>query len=201
VFAALPDRVTPGAWGALRTIVGPRGFAVVMRRELPEPPAGWELVFTQGCRQMVWTAAARAARADAEAKLDAGARVEALGEPDVPAMLALVEHARPGPFLRRTVELGAYVGIREGAALIAMAGERMHPAGYGEVSAVCTDAAHRGRGLASRLVRTIAHRILDRDETPFLHLTLENETAHRVYRALGFETRAKLQVIGLRAPG
>jgi hypothetical protein len=33
-----------------------------------------------------------------------------------------------------------------------------------------------------------------------LHLTMENENAHRVYDGLGFETRAFLDVRGVRAP-
>ncbi len=52
-----------------------------------------------------------------------------LGPADVPEMLDLVERTRPGPFLPRTVELGTYLGIRRGGALIAMAGERLHPPG------------------------------------------------------------------------
>lgn len=67
-----------------------------------------------------------------------------LGTDDVPEMLDLVARTRPGPFAARTVELGCYLGIRRGGALIAMAGERMHPAGWSEVSAVCTDPAFRG---------------------------------------------------------
>jgi predicted GNAT family acetyltransferase len=81
-----------------------------------------------------------------------------------------------------------------------MAGERMHPPGYTEISGVCTDADHRGQGLASQLVRALARAARSRGETPFLHLTTENETAHRVYDALGFETRATFEVVALRAP-
>src|SRR6185369_13440424 len=66
---------------------------------------------------------------------------------DVPEMLALVERTRPGPFAPRTIELGTYLGVRDAGKLVAMAGERMHPAGFVEISAVCTDATHRGRGL------------------------------------------------------
>jgi predicted GNAT family acetyltransferase len=42
--------------------------------------------------------------------------------------------------------------------------------------------------------------IRDRDETPFLHLTLENEPAHRLYEELGFETRRLIDVTSVRAP-
>jgi hypothetical protein len=81
--------------------------------------------------------------------LDVGADPEAvaLGPADVPEMLDLVERTQPGPFLPRTIMLGTYLGIRRGGALVAMAGERMRPPGWTEISAVCTDPAHRGQGL------------------------------------------------------
>ena len=82
-----------------------------------------------------------------------------------------------------------------------MAGERLHPAGFTEISAVCTDSEYRGKGLASRLVRAVVRGIRARREMPFLHLTTENDAAHRVYSALGFDTRTELSVIGVRAPG
>jgi hypothetical protein len=39
-------------------------------------------------------------------------------------MLELARRTKPGPFLPRTVELGTYLGLRRGGALVAMAGER-----------------------------------------------------------------------------
>jgi hypothetical protein len=42
-------------------------------------------------------------------------------------------------------EMGRYLGIRRDGMLVAMAGERLHPPGWTEISAVCTDAAWRGR--------------------------------------------------------
>jgi hypothetical protein len=45
-------------------------------------------------------------------------------------MLKLVRDTDPGPFLPRTIELGRYVGIRDGGVLIAMAGERFHFDGW-----------------------------------------------------------------------
>jgi predicted GNAT family acetyltransferase len=137
---------------------------------------------------------------DSGAARDADVPFLRLDERDVPAMLALVERTRPGPFEKRTIELGTYLGIRDGGDLVAMAGERLHPPGFTEISAVCTDASHRGRGLASRLVRVIVEQIRARGEQPFLHLTLENEPAYRIYAALGFETRTLADVVALRAP-
>ncbi len=116
-------------------------------------------------------------------------------------MLALVKRTRPGPFVTRTIELGTYLGVRDGDRLIAMAGERLHPPGFTEISAVCTDPDYRGQGLASRLVAAVVRGIRARDETPFLHLRVDNDAAHRVYAALGFQTRTFVSVMGVRAPG
>ena len=66
-----------------------------------------------------------------------------------------------------------------------MAGERLHPPGWTEISAVCTDPAFRGQGLASRLVLAVAAGIRARGETPFLHTAAaqhERDPALRVAR-------------------
>jgi predicted GNAT family acetyltransferase len=113
----------------------------------------------------------------------------------------LVGRTHPGPFERRTIELGDYLGVRdEKGALVAMAGMRMRVPGYTEISAVCTDEAARGRGLASALVRDLVGRILDRGETPVLHVMTTNVSAIRVYDQLGFTPRREQDVIGLRPP-
>ena len=117
-------------------------------------------------------------------------------------MLAIVERTRPGPFAQRTVALGRYLGLRSDAGdrLVAMAGERIHPTGYTELSAVCTDTEARKRGLATRLVRAVAAGIEARDEIPILHVLAENHSAIRVYEALGFEIRAAFEGLILQAP-
>jgi len=67
-----------------------------------------------------------------------------------------------------------------------MAGERMKPDGYTEVSGVCTHPDHRGRGYARALMRHVAQRILDRGEQPFLHAYASNRGAIALYESLGF---------------
>ncbi len=123
-----------------------------------------------------------------------------LGPADVPEMLDLVARTQPGPFLARTVELGTYLGIRRGGALIAMAGERLHPPGWTEISAVCTDPAFRGEGLATRLILAVAHGIRERGETPFLHTGAQNTNAIRLYESLGFRLRLRTAFLAARAP-
>jgi GNAT superfamily N-acetyltransferase len=196
VFSAISDDPSPESWVSLRELVGPGGSAIFARPV--QPPNGWTAHVVAPCRQM-WLRGALTPPKNAEERGDA---ITALSAAEVPAMLALVARTKPGPFEKRTIELGTYLGIRDGERkdLVAMAGERIHPAGYTEISAVCTDADYRGRGLASRLVRALVESIRDREETPFLHLTLENEPAHRVYSELGFETRRLLDVTVLQAP-
>jgi predicted GNAT family acetyltransferase len=104
-------------------------------------------------------------------------------------MLALVAETEPGPFLARTVELGNYLGIRRGGALVAMAGERFHLDGWTEISAVCTRPDHRGQGLAAQLMGALIAGIQRRSERAFLHVMSTNTGAIRLYEALGFRVR------------
>ena len=172
VFSALPDEPTPEAWDQLRDVVGSKGHAFLARDIVP-PPAGWEQVISIPAVQMVATAV--------DGELDGD--VEQLTADDVPDMLALVERTEPGPFGPRTIELGEYFGVRDGdGALIAMAGERMFPSPYREISAVCTDESYRGRGLAARLVRHLVARIHARDERAMLHAVHDNVDAIRLYQ-------------------
>jgi predicted GNAT family acetyltransferase len=89
------------------------------------------------------------------------------------------------------VELGGYVGCFDGEELVAMAGQRLAPPGFREISAVCTHPDVRGRGYAAGLTTLVAQRILAHGETPFLHHSAENHPARRVYEALGFEFRVE----------
>nr|WP_198423905.1 GNAT family N-acetyltransferase [Microlunatus antarcticus] len=111
----------------------------------------------------------------------------------------LVARTEPGPFRPRTYELGTYLGLRHDGRLVALAGERLHPTGWTEISAVCTDPAYRRRGLASRLVRGVAHLVRERGETPFLHTGAANTRAIELYLAMGFELRREVEFASFRA--
>ena len=78
-----------------------------------------------------------------------------------------------------------------------MAGERMKPDGYVEVSGVCTHPDHRGHGYAAMLSTAVAERILARGETPFLHAFATNTAAIRLYERLGFSLRTEVGVVRL----
>ncbi|QAY69273.1 GNAT family N-acetyltransferase [Xylanimonas protaetiae] len=178
-FAAVRSWDHPDVWDAIVDVVGhgatfpgpPVGVAV---------PPGWRQLEQHGGVQLVETEALRP-RPDAEAVV--------LGEADVPEMLALVERSRPGPFLPRTYTLGRYVGFRREGRLVAMAGERLRPTGWTEISAVTTDPEHRGQGLATRLVLDVAHHVRRRGDHVMLHASAANDTAIRLYRGLGFALR------------
>jgi ribosomal protein S18 acetylase RimI-like enzyme len=166
--------------GAVVALVGMRG----------PPPADWIVTPVGEGVQLV------------DACVEAAPDREAvrLGPGDVPEMLDLAARTRPGPFLPRTGELGVYLGIRRGGALVAMAGERLHPPGWTEISAVCTDERWRGRGFASRLVRVLVAGIRARGEIPFLHAVINNTGAIGLYEALGFRLRRTTAFSAVRVP-
>ncbi|GAA0915113.1 GNAT family N-acetyltransferase [Virgisporangium aurantiacum] len=188
-FATLADRADPHAWADLATLIG-RGGSVALSGDTVDPPAGWRVQFRGAGVQLVDDRLVAADDPDAVV----------LGADDVPEMLDLVERTQPGPFLARTVELGTYLGIRRGGRLVAMAGERLHPPGWTEISAVCTDEAHRGQGLATRLVRAVAAGIRRRGETPFMHASATNTNAIRLYESIGFRLRKRTMFAMLTSP-
>lgn len=188
-FAALADPRDPHCWVSLSRIVGPEPVALVAG--IDEAPEGWEVPWRGVGVQMV--ADGLKTMTDDEAVV--------LGTADAPDMLDLVARTRPGPFRPRTVTLGRYLGIRRNGALIAMAGERLHPAGWTEISAVCTDPDHRGQGLATRLVRAVAWGIEERGERVVLHVAAENTGAIRLYESIGFVTRRSASIGGVRLTG
>ncbi|MFE1835145.1 GNAT family N-acetyltransferase [Streptomyces sviceus] len=188
-FAALADPRDPAAWADLLTLVGPG--TTVRIKPVETVPEDWEVIGGGVGVQLVDTA------------LHAEPAPEAvrLGPDDVPEILDLVARTRPGPFLKRTIELGTYLGIREEGRLIALAGERLRPPGWTEISAVCTDPAHRGRGLATRLVRAVAAGIRERGDIPFLHAAADNANAIRLYESIGFTLRRRSPILLVRSPG
>ena len=116
-------------------------------------------------------------------------RVGLLAEGDVGEMSALALATKPGPWAPLTHSYGDFYGIRIDGRLAAMAGERMLPAGYAEVSAVCTWPEFRGQGLAAVLMQTVMRGFVTRGDTPFLHSYAQNAGAIRLYKALGFRAR------------
>jgi ribosomal protein S18 acetylase RimI-like enzyme len=187
-FAALSPARSADDWDALASIVDP-GELVFLFPLAGDVPDGWKDEGMVACHLMV----ADAERSPSSASAP-DVQVEVLDDDDVDAMADLVARTAPGPWAPRTRELGTYVGVREDGALVAMAGERFQPPGCAEVSAVCTDPAARGRGLAALLTAEMMRRIRERGDTPFLHVAQGNDTAIRVYERLGFRIRADVVV-------
>ncbi|GAA1288562.1 GNAT family N-acetyltransferase [Saccharothrix xinjiangensis] len=187
-FLAVADDPGDGVWSDVAALAGP-GAVVAVNSSLT-PPGGWEVVDRVPGVQLV----------AADVADEPFAEAVRLGPADVPEALELVGRTRPGPFRVRTIELGTYLGVRRDGRLVAMAGERLRPPGYAEISAVCTDPAYRGRGLATRLVLAVAHGIRGRGETPIMHAAAGNTGAIRLYESLGFELRRTTSFASLRVP-
>jgi predicted GNAT family acetyltransferase len=184
-FGAIRDQSLE-SYDSLARLLGPRGTVAIPLAIMPVLPAGWSVVRKIDSAQMVW---------NVQAPPVVEHSFEELNISHVDEMLALVELTKPGPFLKRTPELGSYLGIREAGQLVAMAGERLKPHGYTEISAVCTHPDYRGRGYASSLVSILIQRITGRNEIPFLHVRRENVDAMRVYEKLGFNTRRIINIV------
>ena len=205
-FAAVPAAATDDDWLDLARMAGSGGqLALVEEGEgALRPGPGWSVEWELAGVQMVWEKSARARGVlpgPGPNGLRASAlQLESLGPDDVGEMLALVAVTRPGPFLARTVEFGGYLGVRSGGRLIAMAGERMRPPGFAEVSAVATDPDHRRHGLGEFLVRSVAAGIVERGETPFLHAASSNVNAIRLYESIGFTVRRTVAFLLAKAP-
>jgi ribosomal protein S18 acetylase RimI-like enzyme len=188
-FTALADPADPRAWDDLAALVGPGTVTPVTG--VQNAPDGWETVERGQGVQLVDTAL----------RAEPAPEAVRLGPEDVPEILELIALTQPGPFLPRTIELGTYLGIRHRGQLIAMAGERLRPPGWTEISAVCTHPDHRGRGLATRLVRAVAAGIRGRQDTPFLHASAANTGAIRLYESIGFTLRRRSNFLLVRTPG
>ncbi len=174
--------------------LGPPGVALVETTAVTPPPGARVVTQTEVC-QMI---AERFAPGDPAAEA-AALGAAPLGDGDAAEMQALTALTEPGPFSTRTHQLGDFFGVRHGGALAAMAGERMQPDGFCEVSGVCTHPDWRGRGYAAGLTRMMAGRIAARGEIPFLHVMATNAGAIRVYETLGFVLRRTL-ILTVLAP-
>jgi GNAT superfamily N-acetyltransferase len=170
-------------YGALAQILC-GDVAALFLASKPVLPPDWSMRLSGDMYQMTF---------DAPPPAEPNQSFRKLAQADVPEMLALTKLTEPGPFLPRTIELGAYYGIHDSGSLVAMAGERLHLTGFTEVSAVCTHPNFRGRGYGNALMSVVISGIMNREETPFLHVKTDNP-ALALYKKLGFQIRAQLHL-------
>ena len=185
-FAAMRDR-SDAALSALGALVEPgEQVWLVETEDWPVPP-GFVFARTAVVVQMV---------AETHALMQPGDEaVVLLGEDDAAGMNEIALATKPGPWGERTRLYGDFFGIRDGARLAAMAGERMRPAaGLAELSGVCTWPDYRGQGLAGKLIRRVMAGFTARGDVPFLHSYAANTGANALYETLGFRTRREMVV-------
>ena len=183
VFAGVEDKCA-GSLADLRALVAAHGDVALLETEPPTNVAGLAAVSQDLGVQMV--AESLTARRRLEVSM------VRLTDQDGPEMLALAALTEPGPFFERTHELGDFFGVKIDGRLVAMAGERMKPDGFTEVSGVCTHPDHRGQGYAGALMHLVSSRILDRGERPFLHAYASNRLAISLYEKLGYRLRREI---------
>ena len=190
-FADMPD-LSAENFAALRAMMSPADIAVLFTPEAVTRPAGFNVVLAETGEQMIGTPVETPTN---------GVDIVTLGAADVPAMLELTTLTKPGPFSTRTHELGTFLGIRVDGQLVAMAGERMKPAQYTEMTAVCVHPSHRGRGYGQMLLGAVSRQIVARGEIPFLHVFTSNHSAIALYRRQGMEIRRRLHMTVLKKEG
>lgn len=183
-FADMID-MSKESFAALGDVMSPSQVAALFTTEPVDVPANFKVVLSETGEQMIGSPADSPLR-DAE--------IVTLGAADVPAMMALTELTKPGPFAARTRELGTFLGIRAGGELVAMTGERMKPGKFTEMTAVCVHPDYRGRGYAQALLAAVARQIEARDEIPFLHVFTNNKSAIALYQRQGMRIRRPLYV-------
>jgi predicted GNAT family acetyltransferase len=110
-------------------------------------------------------------------------------------MNALAAIAFPDFFRARSAELGTFIGIYEQGRLVSMAGERMALEGMREISGVCTHPDFTGRGCAAGLTRALIRRHRELALHSFLHVSVGNTGARRLYEMLGFAAVAVLPMV------
>jgi ribosomal protein S18 acetylase RimI-like enzyme len=158
---------------------------------LPPLPAHWTLELELPCAQLLAPENLHCMPQPTEA-------ITLLTDADQADMYALISSIQPGYYLPDTPQLGDYCGIRRNGRLIAMAGERMRLTGFSELSAICTHPDYIGHGYAQQLIAWLCRRQHAAGITPFLHVSLANERALRLYIHLGFRHRREIVFSRLR---
>ena len=148
----------------------------------------WKAVYYYDCYQFVYTGPSQLPA------IPFPGEIKPLNESHTDQMIFLTALTKPGPFREETYLFGNYFGIFDNEQLVAMAGQRLHPEPYLEVSAVCTHPDHRGKGYAKVLMLHVMKLILERSYIPFLHVATSNSSAIHLYESIGYEKRIRTRI-------
>lgn len=173
---------------ALYELINHNGLVMFISPQPAAIPGKWKVLRHIPCLQMVYNGGAVAINTDL---ID-------LTNEHIPQMMELTHLTKPGPFVSRTIDFGHYQGIFDKERLVAMAGQRMAPLPYIEVSAVCTHPDHLGKGYAKQLLLSQVNQIIKQGSIPFLHVRDDNYRAIKVYESIGFTTRTDMHFYMLR---
>ncbi|MEU7754459.1 GNAT family N-acetyltransferase [Micromonospora sp. NPDC049171] len=112
-----------------------------------------------------------------------------LGAADLPQVRELYAQAYPGNwFDERMMQTGQYLGIRDGGALVAVAGVHVFSPTYrvAALGNVTTHPRWRGRGLAASVVAALCARLRESVQHVTLNVKADNAAAVRLYERVGF---------------
>jgi len=166
-----------------------RNVLYATRRTIEEPK-NWKLLHEVKGVQFVYNK-------EGESQYDSSILIP-LNAANSEEMVQLAALTKPGPFSSRTIEFGHYYGVFQNGRLVAMAGQRLHPGNYTEISAVCTHPDHLGKGFAASLIRHQIVLIHEQNRIPFLHVRADNERAIALYERLGFEQNGHMNFYVLK---
>jgi GNAT superfamily N-acetyltransferase len=182
-FAAMPD-VDQINWEHLGKEISPKRPVAIFSPEEVHLPSRWILIELMNVLQLVY------------AKLlqpeEPFLSLIPLLKENTADMVDLAGLTHPGPFLTRTIEFGNYEGIFVEGKLVAMAGQRLHPTPYIEISAVCTHPDFSHRGFATNLIYSQIKKIKSNSGIPFLHVKADHHNTLKLYEKLGFRVRKRM---------
>ena len=155
------------AFADLSHIVEAHERIALFTADIVNAPDAWQTDRTFWLDQMVCSVVSEPAAIE----------IRELDRSDVAGMLALTAATQPGPFLERDDPDGAVHRHphRRRDGWRRWQGSVLRPAGFTELSAVCTDPAFRGRGYAAALITILAADPLgSQGVTPMLHVMTDN---------------------------
>ena len=177
-FSALEEN-SADALADLLTLLKPGEVTFVVD---PQPPSILEVTVEPGplCLRMDFPSDAPIP------EIPARIRIEKLSCADSAAMVGLTDVAYPGYFRPGTCRMGNFYGVWNDGTLVAMAGERMCPFPFREITAVCTHPQHRGHGYAAALVARVLAEQRRIDARSTLWVVVTNLKAIELYARMGF---------------